>query len=45
MHPTESTAKGMESMISGIKEQGFQIGTVSDLMDEKRLQGVTSTQN
>jgi peptidoglycan-N-acetylglucosamine deacetylase len=37
MHPTSSTAAGIEEMIKGIKEKGFSIGTVSELMDEKRL--------
>ncbi|EIT85127.1 hypothetical protein A374_12545 [Fictibacillus macauensis ZFHKF-1] len=37
MHPTEATAKGMERMITGIKAKGYSIGTVTQLMDEKRL--------
>lgn len=37
MHPTESSSKGLEKLIKGIKEKGYSIGTVSDLMDEKRL--------
>ncbi|MFV8827198.1 polysaccharide deacetylase family protein [Alkalihalobacterium sp. APHAB7] len=42
MHPTSSTAAGLEQMIVGIKNKGYQIGTVSHLMDESRINfGVT----
>ncbi|XAV02212.1 polysaccharide deacetylase family protein [Lysinibacillus telephonicus] len=37
MHPTKPTAEGMEAMITGIKEKGYQLGTVSELMSEKRI--------
>ncbi len=37
MHPTESSSAGLDKLIKGIKEKGYSIGTVSDLMDEKRL--------
>ncbi|MCF6410617.1 polysaccharide deacetylase family protein [Pseudalkalibacillus salsuginis] len=37
MHPTSSTAKGLEQMIQGIRAKGYSIGTVSQLMSEKRL--------
>ncbi|MBB5172027.1 polysaccharide deacetylase family protein [Texcoconibacillus texcoconensis] len=37
MHPTQSTARALEDIIDGIKDQGYRIGTVSELMDEKRL--------
>ncbi|WP_257351494.1 polysaccharide deacetylase family protein [Pseudalkalibacillus decolorationis] len=37
MHPTSSTEKGLEQMIKGIKDKGYQIGTVSQLMSEKRI--------
>ncbi|WP_438312920.1 polysaccharide deacetylase family protein [Sporosarcina sp. FA9] len=37
MHPTKPTAEGLETMINDIKNKGFQLGTVSDLMSEKRL--------
>ncbi|MDR7072190.1 polysaccharide deacetylase family protein [Fictibacillus barbaricus] len=37
MHPTKSSAAGLEEIIKGIKEKGYSIGTVSSLMDEKRL--------
>nr|WP_255367891.1 polysaccharide deacetylase family protein [Psychrobacillus sp. OK032] len=37
MHPTEPVAEGLDSMISTIKAKGYQLGTVSDLMSEKRI--------
>ncbi|WP_408011012.1 polysaccharide deacetylase family protein [Pseudalkalibacillus sp. A8] len=37
MHPTSSTAKGLEQMIQGIRAKGYSIGTVSQLISEKRL--------
>lgn len=37
MHPTNATAKGLDSLIKGLKKNGYQIGTVSELMDEKRI--------
>lgn len=37
MHPTKPTAEGMEAMITGIKEKGYKLGTVSELMSEKRI--------
>ena len=37
MHPTKPTAEGLERMITGIQEKGFKIGTVSELLSEKRL--------
>ena len=37
MHPTDPVAKGLEAMISDIKAKGLQIGTVSELMSEKRV--------
>ncbi|MCM3571282.1 polysaccharide deacetylase family protein [Neobacillus mesonae] len=37
MHPTKPVAEGLEDMIKGIKEKGYQLGTVSDLMSEKRI--------
>lgn len=37
MHPTKSTAEGLERMISGIERKGFKIGTVSELLSENRL--------
>ncbi|NEU29325.1 polysaccharide deacetylase family protein [bacterium LRH843] len=42
MHPTEPTAKGLESLINGIHEKGYHIGTVSELLSEERITlGVT----
>ncbi|WP_059105212.1 polysaccharide deacetylase family protein [Shouchella shacheensis] len=37
MHPTESASRGLEQMITGVQKQGFQLGTVSELMDETRM--------
>lgn len=37
MHPTESSANALEKLITDIKSRGYMIGTVSDLMDEKRI--------
>lgn len=37
MHPTKPAAEGLETMIAQIKEKGYQLGTVSDLMSEKRI--------
>ena len=37
MHPTKPTAEGMETMITGIKAKGYKLGTVSELMSEKRI--------
>ncbi|MCM3717111.1 polysaccharide deacetylase family protein [Fictibacillus phosphorivorans] len=37
MHPTASTASGLDKLIKGIKAKGLSIGTVTELMDEKRL--------
>lgn len=37
MHPTKPTAEGLNAMITNIKEKGYQLGTVSDLMSEKRI--------
>ncbi|MDQ0206297.1 polysaccharide deacetylase family protein [Alkalicoccobacillus murimartini] len=36
MHPTDASAKGLEKLIMGIKEQGYEIGTLSELMAETR---------
>lgn len=38
MHPTQPTMEGMEAMITGIKGKGYQLGTVSSLMDEGRVE-------
>lgn len=37
MHPTKSTAEGLDIMIAGIQKKGFKISTVSDVLSEKRL--------
>jgi probable sporulation protein (polysaccharide deacetylase family) len=37
MHPTESTAKSLDRLITLIEEKGLRIGTVSDLMSEERI--------
>lgn len=36
MHPTKSTAEGLELMIKGIEQKGLTISTVSNLLSEKR---------
>lgn len=37
MHPTASTAKSLDRLISLIEDKGLKIGTVSDLMSEERI--------
>lgn len=37
MHPTKPTAEGLNTMIEGIKAKGYKLATVSQLMDEKRI--------
>lgn len=37
MHPTSSTARGLDSMIKNIKEKGYQIGNASTLLNEDRV--------
>jgi probable sporulation protein (polysaccharide deacetylase family) len=37
MHPTESTAKSLDTLITIIEEKGLKLGTVSDLMSEERI--------
>lgn len=37
MHPTKPTAEGLNAIINEIQNKGFQLGTVSELMSEKRL--------
>ena len=34
-HPTESTEQAMDTLLTKIKEKGYRIGTVSNLLDEK----------
>ncbi|OKL37834.1 polysaccharide deacetylase family protein [Domibacillus mangrovi] len=37
MHPTKPVAEGLESMITEIQAKGYELGTVSNLMSEKRI--------
>ncbi|MEH7335579.1 polysaccharide deacetylase family protein [Neobacillus drentensis] len=37
MHPTESTAKSLDRLITLIEQKNFKIGTVSELMSENRI--------
>lgn len=37
MHPTKPTAQGLKTIIQGIRERGYQIGSVSDVLSEDRL--------
>ncbi|MEO2075059.1 MAG: polysaccharide deacetylase family protein [Bacillus sp. (in: firmicutes)] len=37
MHPTESTAKSLDRLITLIEQKNLEIGTVSELMDEERI--------
>ncbi|MDM5327931.1 polysaccharide deacetylase family protein [Neobacillus sp. CF12] len=37
MHPTESTAKSLDRLITLIEEKGLRIGSVSDLLSEERI--------
>jgi probable sporulation protein (polysaccharide deacetylase family) len=38
MHPTESTAKSLDRLITQIKQKNLKIGTVSELMSEERVE-------
>lgn len=38
MHPTDSTEKSLDQLIMGLKQKNLQIGTVSELLSEKRIQ-------
>jgi probable sporulation protein (polysaccharide deacetylase family) len=38
MHPTESTAKSLDRLITQIKQKNLEIGTVSELMSEDRVE-------
>ncbi|TMV43048.1 hypothetical protein FE783_36455 [Paenibacillus mesophilus] len=37
MHPTDSSSQALERMIKGIKQKGYVLGTVSDLLSTKRI--------
>jgi probable sporulation protein (polysaccharide deacetylase family) len=38
MHPTESTAKSLDRLITQIQQKNLEIGTVSELMSEERVE-------
>lgn len=38
MHPTKPSSEGLDAMIKDIKEKGYRLGTVSEMMDEGRVQ-------
>lgn len=37
MHPTKETAESLDQMIQDIENKGYQIGTVNDLLSERRV--------
>ncbi|CAM3705417.1 polysaccharide deacetylase family protein [Mesobacillus zeae] len=37
MHPTESTAKSLDRLITEMEKRNLEIGTVSELLDEERI--------
>ena len=37
MHPTSSTAEALDIMITKLKEQGYKVGNITELLDEKRV--------
>ncbi len=37
MHPTEPTSQSLDSLIVQLKQQGYKIGNISSLLDEKRI--------
>jgi len=37
MHPTSSTARSLDTMIIQLKKKGYKIGSISMLLDEKRI--------
>ncbi len=37
MHPTEPTSQSLDSLIVQLKKQGYQLGSISTLVDEKRI--------
>lgn len=43
MHPTKPVAEGLDDMIKGIQEKGFQLGTVSELLSEKRIDNIAGS--
>ncbi|AOV08145.1 polysaccharide deacetylase family protein [Sporosarcina ureilytica] len=38
MHPTKPVAEGLGQMIQEIKDKGYVLGTVSEMLDEKRIE-------
>lgn len=44
-HPTESTSLALDQLLSKIMEKGYKIGTVSNLLDEKRIINNLSMKN
>ncbi len=38
MHPTDPTEKSLDAIIRGVKKRGFQLGTVSQVLDSKRIE-------
>jgi peptidoglycan-N-acetylglucosamine deacetylase len=43
MHPTDSTSKSLDYLINKLKTKNLQIGTVSEVLDEKRIMKNIST--
>ncbi len=37
MHPTSPTAEALDTMISQLKKQGYKVGNITELLDEKRI--------
>jgi peptidoglycan-N-acetylglucosamine deacetylase len=37
MHPTDSTSRSLEYLINNMKKKNLQIGTVTEVLDEKRI--------
>lgn len=37
MHPTSATVQGLETMIKGVQNKGFRLGTVSETLSETRV--------
>jgi peptidoglycan-N-acetylglucosamine deacetylase len=37
MHPTDSTSKSLDYLLNSLKQKNLQIGTVSEVLDEKRI--------
>ncbi|MFX3624667.1 MAG: polysaccharide deacetylase family protein [Ectobacillus sp.] len=37
MHPTSPTARSLDTLITRLKKDGYKIGTVTELLDEKRI--------